>query len=72
MFDNFISTVIQRVPCLVHDKGIDRPCWILKQSKTRKISFAVCDARARAAGMVGEISDKSLRRNIYKKQEKEA
>lgn len=62
-----ITTVIETQPCKVHRVQKDQPCWWIKQDKTRKISFAICDARARAAGAVGKIDPNSLRKNFSKK-----
>jgi hypothetical protein len=59
-----------KVPCKTHARQVDTPCWWIRQDKSSRISFAICDARARAAGFVGQISQGSLSRNYNKKQEK--
>jgi hypothetical protein len=67
-----VQAVIETVGCKRHAAERLEPCWWLNQTNKHKISFAICDARARAAGFNAPISDKSLRRNSYKKQENPA
>jgi hypothetical protein len=67
-----IQAVIETVGCTRHAAERLKPCWWTKQNTSSKISFAVCDARARDAGFNAPISDKSLRLNHFKKQENRA
>lgn len=60
----YIPSVIERTICTRHNKGGGGPCYVLELSNG-DLALGVCDHRARAAGFVGRVSDKSMQRKRY-------
>lgn len=56
----FLTKVIERTRCTVHNKDATQPCWWVPMSTYDGVLPAVCNARALNAGFVGRIDPRSL------------
>lgn len=56
-----IYHVIQETSCSKHDAWSGEPCWSLPAGHGRGETIAVCNDRARRAGMTGYISKHAMR-----------
>lgn len=53
--DKYLGEVLDRVPvCDIHPGEKNDPCYKIQGDQAWVIHWAVCDARARKAGFVGE------------------
>jgi hypothetical protein len=55
-----IPGIIATVRCAQHDAGFNTPCYKFESAEGPGVHTGICNARARAAGMNGEISPSSL------------
>lgn len=58
--DRKIYSVMQSTPCKRHKASIGSPCWSVSRDSSHIPAHGVCNHRARAAGMRGNISDQAI------------
>ena len=63
--DYYVDVTVERTACKKHQARKGESCWLYLSAVTNTYVRAVCNQRARAAGMTARISTKSL--TVYRK-----
>lgn len=63
--DYYVDVTVERTACKKHQARKGESCWLYLSAVTNTYVRAVCNQRARAAGMTAHISPKSL--TVYRK-----